>query len=516
MRTPAADAYRRLEQEREPYLDRARDVSSVTIPFLVPPEGIHGATNLPTPYQGIGAEGVNNLASKLILALFPPSAAFFRLVVDPAAVRDLAEEQGEDETTIVQEVDEDVAVVEREIHAEFESRGMRPALYETFRHLIVAGNVLLRWDGPELRVFTLPQFVIKRSGSGTIEWVVTRESVSRDTLPEGVRATAEGDPQNQGSAWLYTAAHRQPDGRYRVWQEAGEAILKPDTVDEADLPYVAPRMFAVVGESYGRGLGEHYLGDLCALESLARSIILSSAAAAHLLWLVNPNSVTKVSDLQNARTGAFVPGTPNDVQPLRLDKQADLSVAASTAERLETKLQRVFLLNTAAQRQAERVTAAEIRFVAQQLEDALGGSYSLMNEQLQIPLVARVMRDMERAGKLPEIPEGVVKPKIVTGLEGLGRNQELERLRIFTGAATENPALAEAFAQRVDPTAYFTRIAAAVGLDTDTLFKSPERLQQEAAQAQAQATAEQVSGPIAGAAAGPVADAVVDELRQQQ
>ena len=36
----------------------------------------------PTPYQSVGSRGVTNLASKLMLALFPPQAPFFRLDVD--------------------------------------------------------------------------------------------------------------------------------------------------------------------------------------------------------------------------------------------------------------------------------------------------------------------------------------------------------------------------------------------------------------------------------------------------
>ena len=46
-----------------------------------------------------------------------------------------------------------------------------------------------------------------------------------------------------------------------------------------------------------------------------------------------------------------------------------------------------FLLNTAIQRDAERVTAQEIRYMAQQLETAMGGIYSLLSQEFQLPLV---------------------------------------------------------------------------------------------------------------------------------
>ena len=65
--------YRQLEQTRQSYLDRARDCSELTIPSLIPPDVHNETSDLYTPFQGIGARGVNNLASKLSLALMPPT-----------------------------------------------------------------------------------------------------------------------------------------------------------------------------------------------------------------------------------------------------------------------------------------------------------------------------------------------------------------------------------------------------------------------------------------------------------
>ena len=74
--------YQKMEIDREIYLERARDSAELTIPYLVPEKGSNSATNYPTPYQSVGSRGVMNLASKLMLALFPPQAPFFRLDVD--------------------------------------------------------------------------------------------------------------------------------------------------------------------------------------------------------------------------------------------------------------------------------------------------------------------------------------------------------------------------------------------------------------------------------------------------
>ena len=74
--------YQSCENARDPYLRRARDAASYTIPYLVPPDSNSAATEYTTPYQGVGARGVNNLSSKLLLALLPPNSPFFRLVID--------------------------------------------------------------------------------------------------------------------------------------------------------------------------------------------------------------------------------------------------------------------------------------------------------------------------------------------------------------------------------------------------------------------------------------------------
>ena len=57
--------YEACETLRDSYLRRARDAAALTIPYLVPPDNNNNNTVYDTPFQGIGARGVNNLSSKL-------------------------------------------------------------------------------------------------------------------------------------------------------------------------------------------------------------------------------------------------------------------------------------------------------------------------------------------------------------------------------------------------------------------------------------------------------------------
>ena len=66
--------------------------------------------------------------------------------------------------------------------------------------------------------------------------------------------------------------------------------------------------------------------------------------------------------------------------------------------------------------------------MAQELENSLGGIYSILTQEFQLVYLKRRMHMMVRAGKAPKLPDNLVKPKIVTGLQGLGRGNDRNKL----------------------------------------------------------------------------------------
>src|SRR5690606_36391168 len=79
---PAARRWEALETRRHPFTSAAEGCARVTIPSLFLPVGERNALNHEkitayTPWQNIGARGVNNLAAKLLLTLLPPNESFF-------------------------------------------------------------------------------------------------------------------------------------------------------------------------------------------------------------------------------------------------------------------------------------------------------------------------------------------------------------------------------------------------------------------------------------------------------
>jgi hypothetical protein len=398
----AAERYSELAQSREPFLMRARECSKFTIPSLLPPDGSNATSKLNKPFQSIGARGVNNLAGKLVMALLPPTTAFFRFRADESAIKDATPEE-------VDAIDNALSKVEQSIMGEIESRATRVHSFEAFKHLIVAGNVLMfvPGKGKKTRVFPLHQYGVLRDGEGTPLEIIVKEKVAWKTLPadagfrEVIRDEITKDNKDQKNVDLYTVI--ELDAKAKKWNIHQEVCGKPvpgttGTYPEDKCPWLPLRWTRIDGEDYGRGLCDEYIGDILSLEGLSESLVSAAAAAARVLFLVAPNSSTDEKDLREAPNLAVRSGHKDDVTVVSLDKFADMQVAKATADAIEGRLSYAFLLNSAIQRQAERVTAEEIRYMANEIENALGGVYSVLSDEFQRPLVEIVKAHMEQAG----------------------------------------------------------------------------------------------------------------------
>ena len=174
-------------------------------------------------------------------------------------------------------------------------------------------------------------------------------------------------------------------------------------------------------------------------------------------------------------------------------------------QKLEERLSFAFLLHTAIQRQAERVTAQEIRYMAEQLETAMGGVYSLLSQEFQLPLVSILMKRMESKNEIPSLPKGSVQPTIITGIEALGRGNDLQKLREFVAEIGNLAQINPAVVQSLNPDDLIKRIATGLGIDTDGLIKSEEQLAQEQAAQEEQMQNEQMMN-MAEKAVAPVAN----------
>ena len=218
---------------------------------------------------------------------------------------------------------------------------------------------------------------------------------------------------------------------------------------------------------------------------------------------MSPSSTTKPKTIADAGNGAIVQGRPEDVAVIQVGKTADFATAAQMAQQLERRIAEAFMqLNI---RQSERTTAEEVRLTQMELEQQLGGIFSLLTIEFLIPYLNRTLLILQRSKEIPSIPKDLVRPQIVAGVNALGRGQDRESLTQFVGtiAQTLGP---EALMKYINPSEAIKRLAAAQGIDVLNLVKTEQEMQQEM-QAQQQAAQQQALVDQAGQLAGsPMVD----------
>ncbi len=508
-----AKAYENMAADRDAFLTRARSCAELTIPTLMPPEGHTGSTQYDTPYQSVGARGVNNLASKLLMTLLPPNQAFFRLTIDDY---DLVELGGDARG----KAEEALARIERSATQVIESKAIRVPTFEALKQLIVAGNALVHMPPKGgMKVFRLDRYVVQRDTMGNILKIITKETVAYDALPKDVLQALTENPDyeldtSKKECDIFTCV-KKVGKKFEVHQEVHDVVIESTKGSYAEdkLPWMALRFIAVDGNHYGRSFCEEIVGDLKSLEALTKAIVEGSAASAKLLFLVRPNGTTKMRSIADAPNGGIVSGDANDVTTLQANKFNDFRVAQETMQKITERLSFAFLLNSSVQRQAERVTAEEVRYMAQELETALGGIYSVLSQEFQVPLVNLLLAKMQKEGKMPKFPKDTLKPQIVTGLEALGRGQDLNKLSQFLQML--QPLGQQVIASELNIGDYLDRLGASLGIDTQGLVKSDEQKMQEQQAMQEQMQQQQMMA-MAEKGVAPAIKGMADAAQQQQ
>ena len=504
----AKKRYAVLEAERSPYLDRARDCSALTIPTLLPPSGSDGAFKFKTPYQSVGARGVANLSSSLLLSLIPPNQPFFRLSVDEEMLQ-----QMEGYEQIKPHLDASLSSIERAIMREIEVNSFRVGLSDALKQLIVSGNVLLHIPkNGRMKVFRLDSYVVQRDDRGNPVRAITKENVAYSALSPELQAladqyqmSAQSSTSGKKSCELYTVAHWTKK-KVEVHQELYDMPI-PGSEGSYPLdkpPVLVLRFVPEQGQDYGRSYVEQYYGDLKALEGLSQAVVAGAAAASKVLFLCSPNGTTRPRDVAKAGNGAIISGSANDISVLQMQKYNDFRVALDMMGDIKERLNYAFLLTEASIRRAERVTAEEVRLVSAAIENQLGSLDRLMRQELQVPVLNRLMDRMSRQGQLPELPAKYIKPAIVAGMDALGRGTDLAKLDTFVGGIGQvlGPQMIERY---VNLSEYLRRRATALAVDTVGLVKTEEQIAQEAQQAMMQQTAQQTIPGIADKVAGGMA-----------
>ena len=478
----ARERYSKLSGNRSQFLETAVDCSKLTLPYLVQQDTTtrSGNKNLVQPWQSVGAKAVVTLAAKLMLAMLPPQTSFFKL-----QVRD--DKLGEElDPQMKSELDLSFSKMERMVMDYIAASNDRVVVHQALKHLIVSGNALIYMGKDGLKHFPLQRYVVDRDGNGNIIEIVTKELISRKVLglePRPLEEIYPNEPNTSGSneddVEVYTCVKQDPSsGRWTWYQEADDLILKDSrsSAPKNASPWLVLRFNTVDGEDYGRGRVEEFLGDLKSLDGLSQALVEGSAVSAKVIFLVSPSATTKPQTLAQAGNGAIVQGRPEDVGVVQVGKQTDFATAAQLAASIEKRILEAFLVMNV--RDSERTTAEEVRMTQRELEEQLGGIFSLLTTEFLVPYLNRTLLVLQRSNQIPKLHKDLTRTKIVAGINALGRGQDREALTTFvqTIAQTLGP---EALMRYINPSEAIKRLAAAQGIDILNLVKTEQQLQQE-------------------------------------
>ena len=484
-RKTAAARYADLKPNRKDAETRAKRCAKVTLPRLWVDEGAK-TRQQGSSFVDTGPKCINSLSAKILLAWLPPNAGVFKLSPDSAQMEAVAQQAG----VQASELELALTEVERLVINDIETSGLRTTLSEASKHALVSGNFLV-YDPDEgpAKLYPLTTYVVDRDGLGNVLEIITLDKIAPAMLPDAIRSAVMAKlQQEQGAADkvnqdvnLYTWIKRNEDNSQWVAVQEVEGFAVPETeatypIDACPwIPVAVPRSSV---EDYGEGLVYDYVGAFESLEALRRAIRKGAAALAKIILLLKPTSPIKEKQLATAESGAVIRGDKNDISTLQLDKTFDLNFVRQEADALAQSLELIFGVRSAVQRAGERVTAYEIRVMSQELDDSLGGFYSLTAEDLLLPLVRRRLDKLTRQGRLPEMPSELLKPRITVGMAALGRGHDLVKLSEFGDIAKRALGEAEA-ARRINSGELLARIAAASDISAKGLIRSDEELAQE-------------------------------------
>lgn len=470
--------------ERSALMRRLEIYAAYTLPKLLPPIGWDANTDeLSHDFQSVGAQSVNHLANKIMLALFAPSRPFFRLDASTSVIAQMAAIG-----MPAEQLTEQLAKAEKESVKELDRRALRPKLYEAVKNLIVLGNVLVCMDKETMRVVGIRKYAVRRSLSGEVLELLMADKVVFDELAPDVQATVNRFVRWAGDreVTLYKWIRRNAAGDYELEQWVDQYKLPKQfngkwPIDK--LPYRVITWDLADNANYGTGLVEDYKGDFAGLTALTKAQVIGAILASEFRWLVNPAGMTKPEDFETSENGSAIPGVEGDVTLVQSGKAGDLAITKDMAAEYVNRIGRGFLLGSTMVRDAERVTAEEIGLIAQELETSLGGAYSRLAVDFQLPLATWLMRAIGVSIKGKQFV-----PSIVTGLDALSRTGDLAELKAWLADMAAMATMPPDLQARLNMDAIALALAAPRRIDVKGYIKPPEQVQQEQAQQRASDT----------------------------
>ena len=523
--TTIAERFEWLDSARSTKLERSRYMSSLTIPSLLPINGITSNGELPKPYSSVAARGVTNMSSRMLSALLPLNdLPFFRFELTNGT-------EADPETFSYMES------LSVQIYNKLTTKNLRESLFMTLQQLIVGGDCLMVMeDDYSFRVYRQDQYVVRRDIDGSVV-----ELIYLDWVPKEPNSNIAEAFDNNFFPSSYNAMNNLPDFQANfcrsvwnkktgVWDYYSENN-EGDKIEEGEYknsPFMPLRWIGITGEDYGRSHVEEILGDVETLEAYTKALIDGMTAASTFWMAIDPSGITDIDDVAQSPTGSFIGARQGDVFTVSPAQtiSPQLGAAQTAVEQMRREVGNAFLLGSAGVRQADRVTATEVRMVGMEIENVLGGAFSAIARSLLEPIVRRTIGLMVRNEEIDErlasefMDDGQLTVNIVTGLQALSRDSDLTKL-MQLGEMVRN--LPPEAIQHFRWDQYGIALISSLGFDPRNWVRDEQETdqrqmdqQQQAAQMQAeQAAAMGVAQGVGQAAQTGVTEAAMQMMQQQ-
>lgn len=488
----AVQNWMRMDGTRGNIIRRAERFAKWTIEKVFPDSSYDGNNGTVSgEWSSFGAQCANHLSNRLMMVLFAPSRPFFRLGPKKAIKQQLATIGPEQQ----REMENRLAVAERDASDVIDKLSLRSKMYELLKLLIITGNGLMVLKDDTMRILNMRHYVVRRDVNGEVIELMIKERVQREEIdPEGL-AIAERSGQftldKDGKCDHYRWVKYDPKTKKyneSQWLNDFQLPAQWSSVYSKDkMPYHAVTWDLVSGHHYGTGLVEDYKHDFAAIAALSRSTVNAAILNSEFRWLIRAGAMTSPQDLASSRNGDVLMGEKDDITPLPSGMEAKLNLNMAVVQDYIQRVGGGFMLQSAVTRQAERVTAVELRMNAEELEGGLGGAYSRLAGGIQIPMAAFCLKVADYS-----VADSDFEATVITGLAALSRVGDRDRLTSFLMSIqpliSANP---QAVIPRLRIGALLSDMASAEGLDRNAYVLSDDEYNQGMAMQQQAAMQEQ-------------------------
>lgn len=490
--TSPKEFYEAGKTDRKLYEDRAETYANLTIPSVFRDSSWTSSDTKEDNYcQSFGAMCVKSLVSKIGMSIFPPNASSFKLQSPQQAVDDLS--QGD--SNVENDIQKDISEGQNKINKHLEGMNIRRTVFRVLEHLtVVSSCVVERVPNKAFKIHSLRNIVVELDDMGEEVAICVYEKLR--TLPDGIDIPEEKKKTNGEKYDLYTLLYKDENDSWIMKQSIDdEPVGEEKKFTEKSRPFVYLGWLWNSGDAYYRPYVEDYEGDLSSVDTLTKVLTKGALVSSKSITFVDERGGrTRIRDVKKAANGAILQGNAGDVTSYQHGKNFDFQSPERMLDRLEGRLSYAFLLQQGLRRDAERVTAEEIRMISAELENALASVYAVISNKIIKRFVEWAMEDLKLKFNALEV-------KIVTGLDALGRAVESQKLDAYIQRGIQF-----GYVDRIKKGTLATRYADYDNIDTENLLMSDKEYQAEIQKQQQMLALQQGTQAFAGQAGANLAN----------